>query len=132
MSTSMKRAFIVGLALVVGMAALVWKSGFFMSFTTEEKALFVQGMALHSAIWDYEADHGQLPGQLTGLVPKYLKQTDLEAPKPHTGGYMFQMVPTAEMRMNDHLLISTPFTSAEREGTSVVYIEEDGDVGVLR
>ena len=121
----MKRGFIgalfVGLALVVG---VVWKSGFFMSFASEEKALFVQGMVLHSAIWHYEADQGELPEQLTDLVPKYLKQTDLEAPKPHTGGCMFRLVrpkrPTAERRMNDHLLISSPFTSAERDGTSVV------------
>ncbi|MFT4638391.1 MAG: hypothetical protein ACI8T1_001711 [Verrucomicrobiales bacterium] len=93
-------------------------------------------MALHSSIWYYEADHGQLPAQLTDLVPKYLKQADLNAPKPYSGGPMFQLVrpqsPTAQRRMKDDLLVSIPFASEGKKGKRLVYAQEDGEVDIRK
>lgn len=121
-----------GFVLMFGLVWLVLKSGFFDYSTEEEKPLVFQGMALHSALWYYDADHGRLPAKLTDLVPKYAKQVDINAPKPYSGGPMFRIVnperPTSERRMNGDLLVSVPIQSASRKEARLVYVQEDGDV----
>ena len=133
---SLRGALAVVLVLVVGTAALVMIRGGFDSISTKEKQLLLQGMALHAAVRHYEEDYGQLPEHLTDLVPKYLKETNLEVPKSHNGDSMFRLVrperPAAERRMTDDLLISTTFTSADNAGMRLVYVQEDGDVGVRK
>ena len=112
---------------------LILQRGFFDSPTAEEMPLLRQGMALHAALRNYEAKHGKLPTDLNDLVPNFLNPADLNAPPPHSGGPMFQLVapsqPTGNRRMNADLLVSFPIKSANREGTRVVYVQEDGEVG---
>ena len=122
----------MGFVFLLAVVLLLWKIGFFVSSTDEEKPLVFQGMALQSALWYYDADHGRLPAQLSDLVPKYLKQEDLNAPAPHSGGPMFQLVhperQTSERRMNGDLLVSIPVHSAGRKDPRLVIVQEDGDV----
>ena len=119
-------------ALIV--AILLWKGGFFATATAEERPLLLQGMALHSAIWKYEDTHGGLPPSLSALVPEFATLSELDAPSPHSGGPMFRLVardrPTSSRRMNDDLLLSVPILSANRDRPRIVYVQEDGDVGL--
>ena len=127
-------AILFAMILISGFVALIVKSGFFDSATAEEMPLLRQGMALHAALWNYEEKHRKLPATLTDLVPDYLNEADLEAPPPHAGDPMFRLVapnrPTANRRANGDLLVSLPIKSANREDKRVVYVRENGDVGV--
>ena len=127
-------AILFAIVLIYGFVALIVKSGFFDSATAEETPLLRQGMALHAALWNYEEKHGKLPATLTDLVPDYLNEADLDAPPPHSGGPMFQLVapnqPRANRRTNGDLIVSSPIKSANREDKRIVYVRENGDVGV--